>query len=240
MSSRRQILKSAFGAFALVGVGAPNGISQTRRGPAPLPPPQGPDYTRLSVAVLNSYGLAAGNVWTGTNTSTLKSDDLVRVSALLRVTVAHLDEIGFNAYLDTRLSQPQFGTIYPDVIQAIGAQLQSYGILLSDAQVQAMYPVTVNASDILTATQLGTSGLLLRVASNIDLAAQNLRLQEIATACEALLPLLPSPQSSMRAEQPNSLRPLASSFCSGLQSTISATQVAFNVASEALVVASLA
>ena len=211
---RRQILKSAFGALALVG-GVHDGIAQTAQqrvpplvGCGPRPSAGTPDYALLSTAVLNSYGLAAGNVWTGRSTGTLKSDDLVRASALLRVTTAHLDEIGVNAYIATQLSQPPPSILSPASLPAVGDQFRSHGILLTDAEIQQYYsslnPNTQQQA-LLNITQLGVSGSYNQLASAFDLAAEQLRLQEIATACGELLILLPSPQSSQRALQANAI-----------------------------------
>jgi hypothetical protein len=208
MNSRRQILKSAFGAVALAG-GVPNGIAQTsqpRRDPRTGAAT--PDFAMLSNAVLNSYGLAAGNVWTRNNTGIVKSDDLVRASSLLRVTNAHLDEIELNTYIDAQISQHQNEllsgiTISPDFVHAVSKQLQSYGVLLSDAQINSMYPVDVNARQqaLLDVTMLGVRGVRNQLADSIDLAAKKLRLLEIATACGALLDQLPSSLAlSMQAD----------------------------------------
>jgi hypothetical protein len=166
------------------------------------------------MAILNSYGLAAGNVWTGSNTGTLKSDDLVRASALLRATTAHLEEIGVTPYVNTQLSQPLSATISPDVFSAIGGQFRSYGIVLADADIQKQYsslgPNTQQQA-LLYVTKLGVSGFYNQVADSFDLAAKKLRLLEIATACGALLDVLPSSQSSTRAMQASALSPQVSS-----------------------------
>ena len=212
---RRQILKSAFGGLILAG-GVPNGMAQTSRPPVRRDPRLGattPDYALLSNAVLNSYGLAAGNVWTASNTGTLKSDDLVRASVLLRTTTAHLDEIGVNAYTATLLSNPPSGTISPTALHAVGDQFRSHGILLTDAEIQQRYssldPNTQQQA-LLNIAQLGISGSYNQLASAFDLAAQQLRLQEIATACGELLPLLRSSRSSLRAMQANAPSPMLS------------------------------
>lgn len=167
--NRRQIFKSAFGALALASGIPQNAIART--GAAT------PDYARLSNAVLNSHGLAAGNVWTRTNTGSLESDDLVRASLLLRLTADHFEEIEWNAYLDTQLSQPPVGIISRDVVHAIGERIRSYGILLTDAQIESMYPADVNAMEqgLLYATQVGIRGLQVQIADSLDLAAAKLR-----------------------------------------------------------------
>jgi len=153
----------------------------------------------LSNAVLNSYGLAGGNVWTGSNTGTLKSDDLVRAAALLRVTSDHFEEIQLNTYIAAQIIQHQNEllsgfTIPPDFIHAVGTQLQSYGILLSGTQINSIYPVDANARQqaLLDVTTLGVRGVRNQLADSIDLEAKKLRLLEIATACGDLLDQLPS------------------------------------------------
>jgi hypothetical protein len=153
----------------------------------------------LSNAVLNSYGLAGGNVWTGSNTGTLKSDDLVRAAALLRVTSDHFEEIQMNTYITAQIIQHQNEllsgvTISPDFIHAVGTQLQSYGILLSGTQINSIYPVDANARQqaLLDVTRIGVRGVRNQLADSIDLEAKKLRLLEIATACGDLLDQLPS------------------------------------------------
>jgi hypothetical protein len=225
MTSRRDIFKTV-GGLALVG-GAQNGIAQTTQQRIPLAGcgPRNiagtPDYTRLSNALLNSYGLAAGNVWNGSSTGTLKSDDLVRASVLLRATIAHLDEIGVNSYLATQLRNPPSGAIPPTALHAIGEQVRSSGIILTDAEIQQKYdsldPNTQRQA-LLNITQLGVSGSYDQLASALDLAARKLRLQEIATACGELLDVLPSSsQSSLRAMQASALNPRLSGACQALE-----------------------
>ena len=221
--NRREVLKSTFGALALASGIGQNGVAQTRRravGRGPGTAAATPDYARLSNAVLNSHGLAAASVWIGTNTGTLKSDDLVRASLLLRLTADHFEEIGANSYVNTQLSQPPPATIPPDVAHAIGGQFQPYGILLTDAQIQSMYPSDPNVRERVRvyAAQVGIRGVQVQIADSIDLAAKKLRLQEIATACGALLPLLPSSQSH--------LTPVDNTFCSDWQARINAVVLA--------------
>jgi hypothetical protein len=201
INSRRQLLKSFGATLAIAGSGASVGLAQTST-PAP-------DYARLSSAVLNSYGLVGGQVWTGSNTGTLKSDDLVRAAVLLRTATSHLDEIGVNTYLVAQLSKPPSGTISPDVIHTIGEQLRSYGILLTDSELQQRYSTldpNTQQQALLDITQLGVNGSYNQLASAFDLAAKKLRLLEIATACGGLLDLLPSSQSSLRALQANAMQ----------------------------------
>ena len=220
MTSRRDVFK-AVGALALAG-GARNGIAQTSppRAGRPRTGATTPDYTLLSRAVIDSYGIAAGNVWTGSNRGALKSDDLVRASALLRVTTDHFEEIGMNAYVDLQVSQPPSGTISPTVFHAVGEQLRSYGILLTDAEIENTVLFSPNPNTQQQAlnyvTTSGISGIQAQVAASLDLAAKKLRLQEIATACGELLDVLPSSQSSMQAMKANNLTPQASSYCYSL------------------------
>ncbi len=221
--NRREVLKSTFGALALASGIAPaqNAIAQTRRRTA-LPAAGTPDYARLSNAVLDTHGHAAATVWHGTNTGTLKSDDLVKASLLLQLTTGHFDEIGVNAYLTTQLSKASSGTVSPSVVHAIGEQFRTYGISLTDAQIQSMYPADANARERgrLYLIQVGIPGVQLQIAGSFDLAAKRLRLQEIATACGALLPMLP-----LRS----GLTPVAES-CSDLQALIDAAETAFELA----------
>ncbi len=214
-ANRRQMLKSTFGALSLAGGSAQNGVAQTS-------PPTTPAYALLSTAVLYSNGLVAGNVWTGMNTGVIKSDDLVRAAALLRVQTDHFEEIGVNTYVNTQFSQPPTATISPNVFHAIGEQIRSYGILMTDAQIQGLYPSDVNARGqaLLYASALGIRGVQVEIADSLDLAARKLRLQEIATACGTLLDLLPSSLPSMRAMQANDLSPQASTACFDWQNRI--------------------
>jgi hypothetical protein len=218
------MFKSALGALALAG-GAKKGITQTspfdpRLPRAPQRCPAG--INLLSTAVLDSYGLAAGNVWSASNTGTLKSDDLVRASALLRVTTAHLDEIGVNAYIATQISQPPPFIMSPASLLAAGDQFRSHGILLTDAEIQQHYssldPNTQQQA-LLSINQMGVSGAYNQLASAFDLAANKLRLQEIATACGEMLDLLPSSRSSLRATPADALSPRLSG-CQALALTL--------------------
>ena len=226
--NRREVLKSTFGALALASGIAPaqNAIAQTRRRTA-LPAAGTPDYARLSNAVLNSHGNAAGNVWNGTNTGTLKSDDLVKASLLLRLTADHFDEIGLNAYLNTQLSQPPSGTVSPNVAHAIGERIRSYGISLTDAQIQGLIPSDPERGRLYL-IQVGIPGVQLQIADSFDLAAKQLRLQEIATACGALLPMLP-----LRS----GLTPVANSYCSDLENQINSVDIGHTIAEAAWVAA---
>jgi hypothetical protein len=215
--NRRQIFTSALGALALASGRTNNATAQTIPRPVGRRPPIGtatPYYDQLSQAVVNSHGLAIGNDWTGISTGTLKSDDLVRASLLLRLTADHFEEIGLTAHVDTQLaqlSQPLSGLIPLDVVHPIGDQLRSYGILLTDAQIQSMYSTDVNARGqaLSYATQVGIRGVQGQIADSLDLAAKKLRLQEIATACGALLDVLPFAQSM----QAINLSPQASASC---------------------------
>lgn len=185
-------MKSAFGTLAIVGSGASVGVAQTT-------PPTTPNYGLLSNAVLNSYGLAGGNVWSRASTGTLKSDDLVRAAYAIRLTSDHFEEIQMNSYIDSQISQHQSTlvsgvTISPEFSHAVGKQLQSYGVLLNDAQIQSMYPADASTRQqaLLDLTTLGIRGIRNQLADSLDLAAKKLRLLEIATACGALLDQLPS------------------------------------------------
>jgi hypothetical protein len=224
--NRREVLKSTFGALALASGIAPaqNAMAQTRRRAARTGPAT-PDFARLSNAVLNSHGHAAASVWNGTNTGTLKSDDLVKASLLLRLTVDHFGEIGVNTYFNSQLSQPPSDTsvtVSPNVVHAIGERIRSsYDISITDAQIQSMYPADANAIEQgrLYLIQVGIPAVQLQIADSLDLAAKKLRLQEIATACGALLPLLPS-----------SLHPTDLATCSDLQTQINSVEVQHNIA----------
>src|ERR1035437_1512737 len=233
---RRQILKSAFGALALVG-GVQRAIAQT---PQRRVPPSGcgtragadgPDYALLSTAVLSSNGLAAGKVWTGINTGNLKSDDLFRAATLLRVQTDHFEEIRLNAYVDAQFSQQQNElyavNIPPNVIHTIGEQFRSYGILMTDTQIQGLYPSNQSAIQqaLLYGAQVGIRGVHNEIADSFDLAAKKLRLQEIATACGELLEILPS----SRPMQANAFSPQASTFCSDWQTRIDNVNIAAGV-----------
>lgn len=229
-TSRRQVFTGFTGlGLALIGGSARKSRAQTI-------PASTPNFALLSSAVIKSNGLAAGNVWSGTNAGSLKSDDLVRASTLVGLTADHFEEIGVNAYLNTQVSQPPSGTISPNVIHAIGEQLRSYGILLTDAQIQQQYyspDPTTQQQGVLYATQVGIRAIQYQIADSLNLAAQRLRLQEIATACGALLPVLPSPRSYLT---------MAASFCSDAQAQINREEAAFAVATngKAIAVAALA
>jgi hypothetical protein len=223
--------------FAGLGVGLIGGSA--RKGRAQTSPLPTPNYALLSNAVINSNGVVAGSVWTGTNAGSLKSDDLVRASTLVRLMADHFEDIGVNAYLNTQLSQPPSGAISPSVVHAVGEQLRSYGILLTDAQIQQQYyspdPIT-QQQGLLYATQVGVRALQYQIADSLNLAAEKLRLQEIATACGDLLPLLPSAHvtpltstSSPATGRPPS-RPAAQSYCSEMQTTINGEEAALAVA----------
>ena len=231
--SRRQMWQI----FTGLGVGLIGGSA--RKGRAQTSPLSTPNYALLSNAVINNNGVAAGSVWTGTNAGSLKSDDLVRASTLVRLTADHFEEIGVNAYLNTQLSQPPSGAISPIVVHAIGEQLRSYGILLTDAQIQQQYyspDPTAQQQGLLYATQVGIRALQYQIADSLNLAAEKLRLQEIATACGDLLPLLPSahvtPLTSTSSAATGRLPPrtAAQSYCSEMQTTINGEEAALAVA----------
>jgi len=171
---------------------------------------------------MNSNGLAAGTVWSGSNTGSLKSDDLFRAATLLRMQTDHLQEIGLNAYVDTQFSQRQnelvSGLNIPqDVIHAIGGQFQQYGILMTDAEIQRLYPSDQSARQqaLTYGTQVGIRSVHNQIADSFDLAARKLRLQEIATACGSLLDVL-----SFSRLQANNFSPQASTYCSDWQTRI--------------------
>ena len=220
---RRQALKSAFGALALA-AGAQNAEAQTaqtssarvsvgtRAGDAT------PNYALMSNAVVNSHGLAAGNVWVGSHTGTLRSDDLVRASSLLRVQNDHLEEIGMNAYANKQLSQPPSGMLSPitsNALHAIGERFRSWGILLTDAEIQKQYfslDPTGLQQGILSANTAGIHGVNTQLADSLDVAAQKLRLLEIAAASGLLM--YESPSSALhRALQADVQNQASSTGC---------------------------
>ena len=220
-TTRRQLFN--LGALALVSGSVQTSKAQTSS--------TTPDYTRLSNAVLNSHGLAVASVWKGINTGNLKSDDLIQAAFMVRLTSDHFGELELNDYINTQftLRQNELFTgvqTSADVIHAIGEQIRSYGIVMTDTQIQNQHSsVDLNTQQqgVSYASTVGIRNLQIQIADSLDLSAKKLRFLEIATACGTLLDQVQSNRlsqlSSMQAGNQNQAVTLCSAAWASLEAS---------------------